>query len=1116
MLARGVISSADSYVKVSDDIVVSGNGAQAVIANGGKVGISGDIYATDEYSSASGISAGNGSEVIADGNIRVEASGNPHQHGSQAVASYNASAVTVNGNISMDAKYASAVYAYNGAAQINGNIDVSGDDSLAVWALGQGIVNVSGDVTMNGSHNQSIFGVGGVHVWYGATANISGNVSVEGDDTIAVATKYLDGGTVNVYGDVTVSGDSVKGVYGESGDIYVSGSVSAVGENSYGVAAYNGSSVTVGGAVLLSGDVTDTTPGTTYSGVYANQSSVTVGGGVVTSGDALKSVMADTGSVVSINGGIKTVGDSAMSLYLYRDSEAYVTGNIESTGDRAAGIAMHSNNYALIDGDITVSGGSNLNGASLNWGSSADIYGDITVSGGNYLEGLTINNGSKVLLDGNIKLTGGNYLWGVLAHTDSATSFANITGNVYVSGDSRVQAVRAMQSDVVIEGKITALAGSDAFGVVATNDTGMDGGVGSSRVSVSGDIYVSGADGGGIDALFGSKIDVTGNVTVIGDNSFGAVSNMAGSYVAIDGNVTVTGANSTGLYASDDASVYMNGDRLDTSGTDSKAMRVEAGGTITLDSVTAGNLATGQTIAYTKSNGSIYADNGSALYGDIINNNNTAGPERLMVTLDGASALYGTVNDASTLTGTILTLSDAASSWHVAGDSSLYGLNVDGSTVDFRSAPAFTTVNLQGLNDNGSLSSIGGKFIMKANIATQDADLLVVSGVSAAHGTHDITVMNIGNARTDGTEVVTLADTSALSDVEFRLTNVVEQGGWQYTMQTADSSQMAVSPGGGGVAYGTLWQLRGNGASNTGDAAINNFIGSYLMSYAETSTLLQRLGQLHETPYLSGLWARIHGGKFESNSRSYVRNFDMDYGGIQIGYDRKYEIGWNGDFYAGVMFGYGKGDLDYSTAGSGEVETKTAGVYATFTSPGGFYVDAVLKYVWMDNDFDTIDSAGTFVKGGEISSGGIGYSVEAGQRIGLGGNDRNGWYLEPQVQLSRTRYDGGYFNASNGLHIGTEPFTSILGRLGLLAGYETEKTNLYAKVSKVREFDGELSIRANGSPVTESMEGSWWVYGLGFTSRLSDRNNIYLDVERAEGGKFTQPWRINAGWRVEF
>lgn len=242
----------------------------------------------------------------------------------------------------------------------------------------------------------------------------------------------------------------------------------------------------------------------------------------------------------------------------------------------------------------------------------------------------------------------------------------------------------------------------------------------------------------------------------------------------------------------------------------------------------------------------------------------------------------------------------------------------------------------------------------------------------------------------------------------------------------------------------------------------------------------------------------------------------MDYGGFQIGYDRKVETKSDGELYMGAMFGYSKGDLDYFKAGDGKVDSKKLAVYGTYIKPSGFYLDAILKYQWMKNEFDVIDTAGTPVRGDDVSTGGLGASVEVGQRIAIGGNKgaKSGWYAEPQLQLSYQRQDGGYFNADNGLRIGVEPFTSILGRVGILLGYETEKSNFYAKVSKVKEFDGDLSVSANGTMISESLNSSWWVYGIGFTTKLDARNSLYLDIERTSGGTFRQPWKAGAGWRI--
>lgn len=463
-----------------------------------------------------------------------------------------------------------------------------------------------------------------------------------------------------------------------------------------------------------------------------------------------------------------------------------------------------------------------------------------------------------------------------------------------------------------------------------------------------------------------------------------------------------------------------------------------------------------------------------------------------------------------------ISLATKSARWDVTGDSNLTSLKLDDTIVDYSTASIGTFITTK------TLSGSGGAFIMRVDDQPGgliEGDMLYISGgAGSLTGQHYIYVANNGAAHSTGEEKVLLVETNDTSCAAntFTLANItstgksqiVELGAFQYELATMTESYT--------YGEGNQWHLYSTGTTTTtGSGGVNVFYAGYLLSYAETQTLIQRLGDLRDTPLLSGFWFRAHGGKFESNASSFVHPFDMDYWGVQLGYDRKYDIGWDGDFHAGVMFGYSKGDIDYLTSGNGTVDSKTLGVYGTFIAPNGFFADLVLKYQWMDNDFDVLDSAGDKVTGGGVSTGGYGASLELGQRIHFKGNGRGNWYIEPQVQLSYMRQDGGYFNASNGLHIGVEPFTSVLGRGGILLGYENERTNFYAKVSKVKEFNGDVTIMANSQPLPDSFGGSWWVYGLGFTSRVNDRNNIYIDIERASGGSFTQVWVAKAGWRIE-
>ena len=92
-----------------------------------------------------------------------------------------------------------------------------------------------------------------------------------------------------------------------------------------------------------------------------------------------------------------------------------------------------------------------------------------------------------------------------------------------------------------------------------------------------------------------------------------------------------------------------------------------------------------------------------------------------------------------------------------------------------------------------------------------------------------------------------------------------------------------------------------------------------------------------------------------------------------------------------------------------------------------------------------------------------------------------------------------------------------MGRIGFLAGYDMKKgknpINIYGKLSWVSDFGSDLKTTVGGQKFNTDLGSNWWVYGLGITSQIKDKHNLYLDLERASGGDFTQKWQLNGGYR---
>ena len=405
------------------------------------------------------------------------------------------------------------------------------------------------------------------------------------------------------------------------------------------------------------------------------------------------------------------------------------------------------------------------------------------------------------------------------------------------------------------------------------------------------------------------------------------------------------------------------------------------------------------------------------------------------------------------------------------------------------------------------LSGSGGLFKMRTDIVGGQGDLLFVA--SPLSGVHNVSVVNNGSALSTGYETLTIIQTTNNNAIDyFTLLAPVELGGYQYKL-----GANLIDP-----ADLELYSIRR--ASSTGSASVNIFSGAYLLNYAETQTLLQRMGDLREGESKGNIWARAFGGKFNSSSDGFLSGFDMSYSGMQVGADRKIILKDNqGELYVGGMFGYSKGNLDYGM-GSGSIDSKTIGAYATRIAPNGFYADIVLKYGWMKNDFKVLDSAGDRVTGNDISTDGFTGSLEFGRRIHKDKTTKEGWYVEPQVQFSVGRQSGGSFTASNGLRVDVDSYKSTIGRIGANLGYEVKSgknpINIYAKASYVHEFDGDVEYHFNGSSEQTSFGDSWWTYGLGVTAQINKKHNVYLDIERSSGGQFKQSWALNGGYRFSW
>lgn len=476
------------------------------------------------------------------------------------------------------------------------------------------------------------------------------------------------------------------------------------------------------------------------------------------------------------------------------------------------------------------------------------------------------------------------------------------------------------------------------------------------------------------------------------------------------------------------------------------------------------------------------------------------------LTMNNGSVFNG--NTSSDGVGNIfLNINGKNSSWNMTKDSSLYSLKLDGSSVSLGDQ----SVPLNGTN-NVTLSVLqlegNGTFNMRADIGGQRGDLIVAA---IASGNHKLNIINNGSSNTTGNETLTVVK-SEQNTAQFTLANKVELGAYEYGLRPVSGSPTDFELYSSGPASGGK-------TTSTANAAGSFLNIGYLTSYIDNQTLLQRLGDLRNSEAAGaksgGLWIREFGGKLTSFSGSKLSGFDMSYTGTQLGIDKKIDV-TSGNLLIGVMAGYTRTNPNYSR-GDGDGKNYTAGLYATYLLDNGLYVDSVLKYNSMRNHFNVKDTAGNAVKGTGKTQG-IMASVEVGKRFWITDNQQ-GFYLEPQAQLSYGYQSGDSVNSSNGLKVGLSHYNSTLGRASAIIGYQVQgenPINVYLKTGIVREMSGGASYRFNdGIKNNHTFRSSWFDNGIGANININKTHNIYAEADYSTGNHFDNAM-LNVGYRYSF
>lgn len=777
----------------------------------------------------------------------------------------------------------------------------------------------------------------------------------------------------------------------------------------------------------------------------------------------------------------KTIDGSTASEQVYKEAGVYKS---------------DTDTYKFTKNPATVNGDS---GAAVDAGAK-DIHVDsgentLNLNGGNTGVGVKAEGGKTADIKGNANITGKT---GVVA--DGAGSKVLLSGNsnITAEGDGIVASGGGIVEAAGIT-NVTAGAGRKAVRAGAGSSVSLQSG------KLKGDVE---ADGGTV-SLREAKTE--GN----------AAAAAGGSINLTDGSVSGAATADNGTIETENTNVVngasvLNGGKLKLrNGKISGGVKTDAGSAADVVMDRAGNALKGDVSGEGQTD--ITLSNGGNWDG------NSAGSGKTQVKVGNGSTWTGTSMNSNTDV-------DLEGKWKQTGNSKVRKLISNNGVLD-------KTASESGNTDIGKLS--GRLSLIYAHDKTNPTKVLGGSTFVATADAGSTVDMITDNAGLD-TNSDKAADKNKVSEVLNAMAGKLQYTGYQngernlkgklriaegLTSSSAGLKTEALSFKRDGRGYFDYTPAKPNKPEiETGDyetsimsSTRSALTSSILVWRNDMNDMYKRMGDLRIGAE-SGLWARAYGGRISYDANNaYMKN---SYWAAQVGMDKRLASGW----HVGGAFGYNDGSATYRYGGKGDPKLYTLAAYATRVSEDGQYVDIVAKAGKLSNKFTAYNKYSApalrnYVEG-KYDTYGYGISAEYGKKIRMGKG-----FVTPQAELTWSWLSSDSFDAAapsgESMRVNQSSVNSLIGRLGVVAGVESDKGNFYAKASLFHEFDGDGHILFSepgktGKRSSFSLKDTWAEIALGGNYYLSPRSMIYADFTKSFGGDYKVDWRINAGIRFSF
>ena len=411
--------------------------------------------------------------------------------------------------------------------------------------------------------------------------------------------------------------------------------------------------------------------------------------------------------------------------------------------------------------------------------------------------------------------------------------------------------------------------------------------------------------------------------------------------------------------------------------------------------------------------------------------------------------------------------------------------------------------------NNGSMFSIYNGTFKDIKVNTLNGNGTIVMNSNVAQNEHDSLTINNG-AGSVGIALIDYSSTpvfkqdmkliDGISGENFYLVGgAADVGAFHYDLQKRGDDWYLVK---------TL-QL-----SDTAVLAKNTYAATRSIMYSHMQNLNNRLGEIH-TDKNDGMWIR---GMYRQLDLEFddTTEADVDVSGVQMGYDYALNQNVFNRWLVGFYGGYSTEDQSFDRNGNGDGKTYSFGAYTTMVAQNGFYADVAAAYYHHKQDIASYLPHGALVDS-SYDVDGYSLSLEGGKRFEFS----NGYYVEPQAQISYMDFDNVSYRTSYNTLIEAYNQGSLLARAGVILGKRLDNQynmpiDLFVRGDFYSEMDNGHKVEVAGYAIEEDRSEEFVRLGAGMNLNTNKGQELYLGVGTIIGDKVKMPIDLSLNARFEF